>query len=81
MHYCVEKQVYSWHAKKTLIFDALISEKAGLLITQQKVYIWGIVTFRSKFSHDAPKRCKSVALLRGKANFQMTHQKLLYLTH
>ena len=35
----------------------------------------------SRFSRDAPKRCKFVALLRGKAGFLMTRQKGANLLH
>ena len=44
-------------------------------------YIWCIITLKSRFSHDAPKTLIFEALLRGKADFLMTHQKLLYLKH
>ena len=41
-------------------------------------YFWFIitVTWKSRFSHDAPKMCKFDALLRGKAGFLMMRQKL-----
>ena len=43
-------------APKTLIFDALIRGKAGFHdATENKVYIWCIITLRSRFSRDAPK--------------------------
>ena len=35
-------------------------------MTCQNSYIWCIITWKSRFSHDAPKRCKFVALLHGK---------------
>ena len=35
----------------------------------------------NRFSDDAPKRCKFVALLRGKADFLMTRQKYAKLLH
>ena len=54
-HYYVDKQVFSWRAKK--------------------VQISCIITFGSRFSHDAPKRCKVYALIRGKAGFLMTQTK------
>ena len=57
MHYNVEKQFFSWHAKK--------------------VQIGCIITWKSRFSHDASKRCSFDALLRGKAVFLMTRQKSL----
>ena len=44
-------------------------------------YIWCIISWKSRFSHDAPKMCRIAALLRGKAGFPMTCQKLLYLMH
>ena len=47
----------------------------------KKVQICCITTFRSSLSHDAPKRCKFIALLRRKAGFLMTRQNLLYLMH
>ena len=61
MHNYVEKQGFSWHAKK--------------------VQICCINKFRSRFSHDVPKRCKFVALLRRKAGFFMMRQNLLYFMH
>ena len=80
MHYYVEKQVFSKHAKKVLICC--------------------IITFRSRFSHDAPKllyfmhynvekqvfswhakKCKFVALLRGKAGIHITRKKLVYFMY
>ena len=54
-HYYVDKQVFSWRAKK--------------------VQICCIITFRSRFSHDAPKRCKFDSLIRGKAGFLKTQPK------
>ena len=44
-------------------------------------YILCIITLKSRFSHDTPKRCKSVALLCFEAGFLITRQKLLYLMH
>ena len=44
-------------------------------------YIWCIITWKGRFSQDASKRCKFVALLRRKAGFLMTRQNLLYLMH
>ena len=49
VHYYVEKQVFSWRAKK--------------------VQICSIFKWKSRFSRDAPKRCKFVAFLNGKAVF------------
>ena len=133
IHYYVEKQVFSWRAKKvqicciiawkssfshdapkTLIFDTLSRGKAGYLMTHPKganllhyyvskqffswrakkganllhyyvskqifsrcaknSYIWCTITWKRRFSHDTPKRCKFVALFREKAGFLMTHQ-------
>ena len=54
-HYYVEKEVFSWRAKKS--------------------YILCIFTWKSRFSHDTPKRCKFVALLRFEAGFLMTLKK------
>ena len=61
MFYYMEKQVFSWHAKK--------------------VQICCINTWKSRFSHDTPKRSKCVALLRFEAGFLMKHQEFLYLMH
>ena len=44
-------------------------------------YIWCIITWKSRFSHDAPKRCSFVALLPGKADFLMTCQNSGNLVH
>ena len=59
MNYYVEKQVFSWRAKK--------------------VQICCLITCKSRFSHDAPKRCTFVALLRFEAGFLVRSQKLLHL--
>ena len=40
-----------------------------------------IITWKSRFSCDAPKRCKFVAFLSGKACFLMTRQKEANLLH
>ena len=74
MHYNVEKQVFSWGAKKCK-FVALLRRKAGFLMTSQNSYIWCIIWWKCKFSHDKPKRCKFVALLRIEASFLITRQK------
>ena len=44
-------------------------------------YIWCIITWKSRFSHDAPKRCSFVALLPGKADFLRTRQNSANLVH
>ena len=54
-------------------------------------YIWCIITWKSRFSHDVTensyiwciitKRKKIVGVLRWRAGFLMTHQNLLYLMH
>ena len=45
-------------------------------------YILCIVTWKNRFSHNAIKRCKFVALLRGKAGFLMRNRKQsVYLKH
>ena len=67
--------------KTKCIFDALLRFEAGFLITRQNSYIWCIITWKGRVSHDTPKRCKVVALLRLEAGFLMTRQKLLYLMH
>ena len=41
-------------------------------------YIWCIITWKSRFSHDVPKRCKFVAMLRRKAGFLMMRQNLMF---
>ena len=42
MHYYVEKQVFSWVAKKCK-FVALLRRKAGFLMTRQNSYILCII--------------------------------------
>ena len=49
--------------------------------TEDNVYIWCIITFRSRFSHDAPKTIIFDALLRFEAGFLMTRQKGANLLH
>ena len=63
--------------KPKCTFDAFFV--AGFLTKNS--YICCIITWKSRFSLEAPKRCKFAALLRGIAGFPMTHQKLLYLMH
>ena len=41
----------------------------------EKVQICCIFKWKSRFSRDAPKRCKFAALLHGKAGFLVTRQK------
>ena len=116
MHYCVEKQVLSWCAKKvqicciimwksrfshdapkTFIFDALIRGKAGFLMTRQKgshllhyyvekqvfswcvkkVLIWCIITWKSSFSHDAPKKSYIWCINTWKSRFSHDAPKTL----
>ena len=82
MHYYVEKQIFSWPAKKVQIcciitFRSRFSHDA----TVNKVYIWCIITFRNRCPHDAPKTLIFDALLRGKAGFLMTRQKGVNLMH
>ena len=59
----------------------IITWKAGSLVTRQKDLNLLHFTWKRRFSHDAPKRCKFVALLLGKSGLPMTHQKLLNLFH
>ena len=61
--------------KTKCTFDVLLRFVAGFLMPCQNSYIWCIITRKSRFSHDVPKRCKFVALLRGKAGFLMTQPK------
>ena len=65
--------------RQTSVFDALIRRKAGFLMMHQKGASLLHYYVFSRFSCDAPKRCKFDALLRGKAGFLMTRQNLLYL--
>ena len=61
--------------KTKCTFDALIRGKACFLMMRQNLYICCIITWKSRFSHYAPKRCKFVALLRVKAGFLMTQPR------
>ena len=82
MQYYVEKQVFSWHAKKVHIWCIYTwIRRFSYDATENKVYIWCIITFRSRFYHDATKTLIFYALLRGKAVFLMTRQKGANLQH
>ena len=48
-----------------------------ILMTRQKVIICCIITWKSKFSHDAPKTLIFDAFIRGKAGFLMTRPKTM----
>ena len=67
----------SHDAPKTLIIDALIRGKSRFshYATENKVYIWCIISFQSRFSHGAPKTLIFDALIREKAGFLMTRPK------
>ena len=69
------------HQKLKCTFDAFLRLVAGFLLTRQNSYILCIITWKSRFSHDAPKKCKFIALLRVKAGFLMTCQKGANLLH
>ena len=62
--------------KAKCTFDAFLHFEAAFLVTRKNSYIWCIITWKSRYSHHAPKRCKFAALLGGKAGFPMTRQKL-----
>ena len=47
----------------------------------KKMQICCIITWKSRFSHDAPKRWKFVAFLSGKPGFLVTRQKGANLLH
>ena len=57
-------------------FAALVRFVAGFLMTRKDSYIWCIITWRSKFSHDAPKTLIFDALLCGKAGFSLLRKKV-----
>ena len=79
MHYYVEKQVFSWHAK-TCTFVALLRFEAGFLMTRQKLlYLMHYYVEKQVFLWGA-KKCKFVALLLRKAGFLMTRQNLIYFS-
>ena len=82
MNYCVGKASFPIRAKRCK-FVALLRVKAGFLMRRPKtkMYIWCIITFRSRFSHDAPKTLIFDALLCGKAGFFMMRQKGANLMH
>ena len=61
--------------QKLLYLINLLRGKAGFLMTRNNFYICCIITWKSRFSHEAPKRCKFVALLRVKAGFLMTQPR------
>ena len=76
MHFYVEKQVFSWRDRKQSVYKMHYYVSKQVFSWRAKnSYIWCIVTWKNRFSHDAPKRCKFVALLRGKAGFLMTWPK------
>ena len=79
MHYNMEKQVFSWRAKKVQIC-CIIKWKSRFShdATENKVYIWCIITFRSRFSHDATKTLIFDVLLREKQVFPW-HAKNSYI--
>ena len=79
-HYYVEKEVFSWRAKKSYIL-CIFTWKSRFLMTRQKGANLLHYYVRSRVSHDAQKRCKFVALLPRKAGFLMTRQNLLYFMH
>ena len=82
MHYCVEKQVFSWCTKNSHIWCInTLKSRFSRDATKNKVYIWCIIMFRSSFSHDAPKALIFNALLWGKADFLVTRQKGANLLH
>ena len=47
-------------------------------MTRQNLQICCIITWKSRFSRDMPKRCKFVAFLSGKAGFLVTRKKNFY---
>ena len=76
MHFYVEKQVFSWRDwKQSVYLMHYYVSKQVFSWRAKNSYIWCIVTWKNRFSHDAPKRCKFVALLRGNAGFIMTWPK------
>ena len=96
LHYYVEKQAFSWHAKKGAICCIITWKqvfswraknsyiwcintwKTGFLMTptENKVCIWCIITFCSRFFSWRDKTFKFDAILREKAGFLMTRQKV-----
>ena len=61
--------------QKLLYLRHYYVDKQVFSLRAKKVQICCIITFRSRFSYDAPKRCKFDALIRGKAGFLMTQRK------
>ena len=61
------------HAKKVQLC-CILSGKAGFLMTRQKGANLLHFKWKSRFSRDAPKRCKFFAFLSGKAGFLVTRQ-------
>ena len=78
IHYYEEKQGFSWRTKNMQIYCIITWKSRFHDATENKVHIWCIIMFRSRFSHDVPTTLIFSALLRGKAGFPMTRQKLLY---
>ena len=81
LHYYVEKQVFSWRARKGANLLHYYEEKQVFSWRAKKVHICCIFKWKSRFSRDAPKRCKFVAFLSGKAGFLVTRQKGAHLLH
>ena len=83
------KSKFSHDAPKTLIFDALLRGKAGLLMSRQtganllqyyiskqvfswhtkNSYIWCIISLKSRFSHDVPKKCNFFCIFTFRSRF------------
>ena len=61
--------------KTKCTFDALLRFVAGFLMNAKNAYILCIITLKSRFSYDSPKRCKFDALLPVKAGFLMTQPR------
>ena len=81
LHYYVEKQVFSWRAKKSYIW-CIYTWKSRFShdATENNVYIWCIIMFRSRFSHDAPKNLYLMHYYLEKQFFSW-RTKNLYLMH
>ena len=63
-------------------FNALLHGKAGFLTTRQKLYIWGINTWKSRFSHDATENKAYICCIDTfPSRFSHDAQRLLYLMH
>ena len=82
MHYYVEKQVFSWRAKKVQIC-CIITWKSRFSHDVPKTPIFdALICGKAGFLMTQPKtKCTLDALLRFVAGFLMTRQKLLYLMH